>query len=69
MPKLRINTTIEAELAEWVLTWQRRGLVKSVSDAVRQALIALNERFQSMDERAQRLRTISEESYSDSEGA
>lgn len=59
--KLRINTAIEGELSEWVLTWQRRGLVKSVSDAVRQALIALHERFQAMDERTARLQSMAEQ--------
>lgn len=52
--------TVKGEPADWVLEWQERGLVRSVTDAVRQALILLRERFQTIDEQAIRLRTISE---------
>jgi len=58
--RLRVNMTIQGELADWVTRWQERGLVRSVSDAVRQSLIALREKFQTMDERAIRLQTISQ---------
>jgi Arc/MetJ-type ribon-helix-helix transcriptional regulator len=53
--------SIEGEPSGWVVEWQERGLVKSVSDAVRQGLVALHERFQLMDERTSRLRSLSEE--------
>ena len=58
--RLRVNMTIQGELADWVTQWQERELVSSVSDAVRQSLIALREKFQTMDERAIRLQTISQ---------
>jgi len=64
---LRINITIQGELSDWVLQWEERGLVRSVSDAVRQALIALREKLQAMDERTARLRAISEATQSDYE--
>jgi Arc/MetJ-type ribon-helix-helix transcriptional regulator len=53
--------SIEGEPSGWVVEWQERGLTKSVSDAVRQALIALHEKFQLMDERTSRLRSLSDE--------
>jgi len=59
--KTRVNMSIEGEPSGWVVEWQERGLVKSVSDAVRQGLVALHERFQLMDERTSRLRSLSEE--------
>jgi Arc/MetJ-type ribon-helix-helix transcriptional regulator len=58
--KIRVNMTVTGEPADWVQEWQERGLVRSVSDAVRQGLVVLRERFQSLDEQAIRLRTISE---------
>jgi len=35
--KVRINTIIRGEPAEWLKDWKRRGLVRSNSDALRQA--------------------------------
>jgi len=58
--EIRVNMTVKGEPADWILEWQERGLVRSVTDAVRQALILLRERFQIIDEQAIRLRTISE---------
>ena len=58
--EIRVNMTVKGEPADWILEWQERGLVRSVTDAVRQALILLRERFQTIDEQAIRLRTISE---------
>jgi len=42
---VRFNTTIQGLPAEWVLQWQRKGLVRSKADALRQALAALAEKF------------------------
>lgn len=56
--KLRINMSVEGELCELLMHWEQRGLVSSAADAVRQGLLALNEKFQTMDERAQRLQTL-----------
>jgi len=55
----RVNMTLDGELAQLVQQWQDRGLVGSAADAVRQGLLALHRRFQSMDERARRLQTLS----------
>lgn len=52
---MRINMTLEGELCELLGRWQERGLVSSAADAVRQGLLALNEKFLAMDLRAARL--------------
>ena len=52
---IRINMTLQGELGERLIRWQERGLVSSAADAVRQALLALNEKFVEMDLRAARL--------------
>lgn len=59
--RTRVNMVVEGELSKLLDTWQERRLVSSVADAVRQGILALNERFQAMDERAQRLQAFSKE--------
>jgi len=47
--KVRINTIITGEPAEWLEDWKRRGLVTSYTDAVIQALRAFNEKIAEQD--------------------
>jgi len=47
--KVRINTIITGEPAEWLEDWKRRGLVTSYTDAVIQALRAFNEKIADQD--------------------
>jgi hypothetical protein len=47
--KVRFNTTISGLPAYWILEWQRMGLIRSKSDALRQALIALKEKFSTLE--------------------
>jgi hypothetical protein len=47
--KVRFNTTISGLPAYWILEWQRIGLIRSKSDALRQALIALKEKFSTLE--------------------
>jgi len=44
-PIVRFNTSVRGLPAELVLEWQERGLVRSKSDALRQALLALAQKF------------------------
>jgi len=47
--RVRINMTLEGEPALWLNEWKRRGLVTSYTDAVIQALRALNEKLIEQD--------------------
>lgn len=58
---LRINMTIEGQLAEWLEDWESKGFVASVADAVRQSLVCLHEKFLAIDERSACLRTLTNE--------
>jgi hypothetical protein len=48
-PRVRINTIVDGEPAQWLLTWKRRGLVRSNSDAIRQAFRCFNEKLLELD--------------------
>jgi len=47
--KVRFNTTIRGLPAQLVLQWQQKGLVKSKADALRQALLALAQKFSQLE--------------------
>lgn len=55
-PSIRINTVISGEPAEWLLDWKLRGIVRSNSDAIRQAFRAFREKLVSEDLRAKQSR-------------
>ena len=57
---VRINTMITGEPAEWLQEWKRRGLVKSYTDAVIQALKALKEKVTEHDLKSTQLQKINE---------
>jgi len=44
-PRVRINTVLIGEPAEWLIEWRRRGLITSYTDAITQALRVLHERI------------------------
>lgn len=46
---IRINMMVEGEPAAWLNEWKRRGLITSYTDAVVQALRALNEKVTEQD--------------------
>lgn len=50
--------TVEGEPAAWLNDWKKRGLVTSYTDAVIQALRALNERVTEQDLKSAKLGTI-----------
>jgi len=50
--------TLEGEPAKWLSEWKHRGLVTSYTDAVIQALRALNEKVIEQDLKAAQLGTI-----------
>jgi Arc/MetJ-type ribon-helix-helix transcriptional regulator len=56
--KVRINTVITGEPAEWLEEWKRRGLVTSYTDAVIQALRAMNEKITEQDLKLIQLRNM-----------
>ena len=56
--QIRINMTVEGEPAAWLNDWKRRGLVTSYTDAVIQALRALNERVTEQDLKSVQLQNI-----------
>lgn len=56
--RIRINMTLEGEPALWLNEWKRRGLVTSYTDAVVQALRALNEKVTEQDLKSAQLGNI-----------
>lgn len=48
-PRVRVNVVVKGEPARWLREWKRRGLFTSTSDAVVQALRALNEKITELD--------------------
>jgi hypothetical protein len=56
--KIRINTVITGEPALWLNEWKKRGLVTSYTDAVIQALRALNEKIIEQDLRIIQLKNM-----------
>ena len=56
LPAVRINVTLTGEPASWLRSWKERGLVKSNSDAIRQAFRAFNEEIIEFDVKASRAR-------------
>ena len=56
--RIRINMVIEGEPAEWLNDWKRRGLITSYTDAVIQALRALNEKVTEQDLKSAQLGNI-----------
>jgi hypothetical protein len=56
--KIRINTVITGEPAMWLNEWKKRGLVTSYTDAVIQALRALNEKIIEQDLRIIQLKNM-----------
>jgi len=53
--QIRINTIITGDPATWLLSWKKRGLVRSNSDAIRQAFAVYNEIIVDRDRRAQQI--------------
>ncbi|MCW4010021.1 MAG: hypothetical protein NWF05_05320 [Candidatus Bathyarchaeota archaeon] len=53
--KIRINTVVIGEPAEWLNEWKRRGLVTSYTDAIIQALRVFNEKLTEQDLKAAQL--------------
>jgi len=56
--KIRINTVVIGEPAEWLLSWKRRGLVTSYTDAIIQALRTFNEKLNEQDLKSAQLGNI-----------
>lgn len=56
--QVRINMTLEGEPALWLNEWKRRGLITSFTDAVIQALRALNEKVTEQDLKSAQLGNI-----------
>ena len=56
--KVRINTVISGEPALWLKEWKHRGLITSYTDAVIQALRALNEKVTEQDLKSAQLGNI-----------
>jgi len=57
--RVRINTVITGEPAQWLIEWKKRGLVTSNTDVVIQALRALNEKIADLDLKMVQLRNYS----------
>lgn len=57
-PRVRINTVVTGEPARWLLEWKRRGIVKSYTDAVIQALCAFNQKVTEQDLKQVQLRSL-----------
>ncbi len=55
---IRINMSVEGEPAAWLNEWKRRGLVTSYTDAIIQALRALNEKVTEQDLKSAQLGNI-----------
>lgn len=55
---IRINMIIDGEPAAWLNEWKRRGLITSYTDAVTQALRALNEKVTEQDLKSAQLGNI-----------
>jgi len=55
---IRINMIVDGEPAKWLNEWKRRGLIMSYTDAVIQALRALNEKVTEQDLRSAQLGNI-----------
>ena len=51
---IRINTVIRGEPAEWLLEWKQRGIVRSNSDAIRQAFRVFRDKLNESDLNAAR---------------
>ena len=58
---IRVNTIIAGEPAKWLNEWKRRGLITSYTDAVIQALRALNEKVTEQDLKSAQLGNIRRE--------
>ena len=56
--RVRINTLIRGDPAEWLLEWKRRGLVSNYTDAVIQALRAFHEKINEQDLKMTQLRSL-----------
>ena len=56
--RVRINMLVEGEPAKWLNEWKKRGLVTSYTDAVVQALRALNEKVTEQDLKSAQLGNI-----------
>ena len=57
-PRVRINLVLKGELAEYLISWRRRGLIKSYSDGIAQALRVLHEKITEMDMKALQLKNL-----------
>ena len=58
MKGIRVNMIVEGEPAEWLQEWKSRGLVTSYTDAVIQALRALQVRITEEDLKIAQLRNL-----------
>ena len=56
--KIRINTTVTGEPAEWLSKWKRRDLITSFSDGVVQALRTFKEKVTEQDLKSAQLGNI-----------
>ena len=61
--KIRINTVVTGDPAQWLSEWKRRGIVTSYTDAVVQALRAFNERITEQDLKSAQLGNIKNEEW------
>jgi hypothetical protein len=58
MKGIRVNMIVEGESAEWLQEWKSRGLVTSYTDAVVQALRALQVRITEDDLKIAQFRNL-----------
>ena len=55
--EIRVNMTLKGEIAEKVEALRKRGIVVSVSDAVRQGILSLSDKVMERDRELARLQT------------
>ena len=56
--RIRINMIVDGEPAKWLNDWKHRGLITSYTDAVIQALRALNDKVTEQDLKSAQLGNI-----------
>ena len=58
--KLRINMSIKGEPITWINEWKKRGIIRTVPQAVVLALQTLHQHFVEMQLKTAQLRTLEE---------
>ena len=61
-PRVRINTELTGEPAQWFRAWKAAGLIRSAPDAVLQAFQAFHEKLTELQLKEAQLRTVREAS-------